>query len=135
MVGEKLLQERRHRERVGAGGLRRRGLHFRRKAQRDGKALRGCRGWACKLKPMFDREKFKRLVHYVIWRAGNRAWFGAVKLNKVLWFADTEAFAHTGEPITGANYTVRAVYVIEPACVVVKKVVFEDSVYMHAGRA
>lgn len=54
---------------------------------------------------MFDRDKFKRLVHYVIWRAGNRDWFGAVKLNKVLWFADTEAFAHTGKAITGAAYT------------------------------
>lgn len=54
---------------------------------------------------MFDRDKFKRLVHYVIWRAGNREWFGAVKLNKVLWFSDTEAFAHTGKPITGAAYT------------------------------
>ena len=52
----------------------------------------------------FDREKFKRLVHYVIWRAGKRDWFGAVKLNKVLWFSDTEAFALTGKPITGARY-------------------------------
>ena len=53
----------------------------------------------------FNREKFKRLVHYVVWRAGEREWFGAVKLNKVLWFSDTEAFAHTGSPITGATYT------------------------------
>jgi Protein of unknown function (DUF4065) len=53
---------------------------------------------------VFNREKFKRLVHYVIWKAGNRDWFGAVKLNKVLWFSDTEAFALTGEPITGARY-------------------------------
>lgn len=53
----------------------------------------------------FEREKFKTLVHYVIWRAGNRDWFGAVKLNKVLWFSDTEAFAHTGKSITGATYT------------------------------
>jgi hypothetical protein len=52
----------------------------------------------------FNREKFKRLVHYVIWKAGRRDWFGAIKLNKVLWFSDTEAFAHTGEPITGAKY-------------------------------
>jgi hypothetical protein len=52
----------------------------------------------------FKREKFKRLVHYIIWKAGKRDWFGAVKLNKVLWFSDTEAFAHTGEPITGARY-------------------------------
>jgi hypothetical protein len=53
----------------------------------------------------FERDKFKKLVHYVIWRAGKRDWFGAVKLNKVLWFADTEAFAHTGKSITGAAYT------------------------------
>lgn len=54
---------------------------------------------------VFDRDKFKQLVHYVIWKAGKRAWFGATKLNKVLWFSDTEAFAHTGKPITGATYT------------------------------
>ena len=53
----------------------------------------------------FDRDKFKRLVHYVIWRAGKRDWFGAVKLNKVLWFSDTRAFALTGKSITGATYT------------------------------
>jgi hypothetical protein len=31
--------------------------------------------------------------------------------------------------------TVRAVYVIEPAVVVVRAVVFEDSVHLYAGRA
>jgi len=52
----------------------------------------------------FERDKFKRLVHYIIWRTGNDEWFGATKLNKVLWFSDTEAFALTGKPITGATY-------------------------------
>jgi hypothetical protein len=52
----------------------------------------------------FDREKFKRLVHYVIWRAGGRDGFGAVKLNKVLWFSDARAFMLRGKPITGASY-------------------------------
>lgn len=52
-----------------------------------------------------DQEKFKRLVHYVIWRAGKRDWFGATKLNKVLWFADARAYVLTGKPITGARYT------------------------------
>lgn len=52
----------------------------------------------------FDRDKFKRLVHYVIWKAGQRPWFGAVKLNKVLWFADARAYALTGKPITGEVY-------------------------------
>jgi hypothetical protein len=52
----------------------------------------------------FDREKFKRLVHYVIWRAGGRDGFGAVKLNKILWFSDARAFMLRGKPITGASY-------------------------------
>jgi hypothetical protein len=53
---------------------------------------------------VFDRDKFKRLVHYIIWKAGKRDWFGATKLNKVLWFSDTRAYALTGAPITGATY-------------------------------
>jgi len=52
----------------------------------------------------FNKQKFKLLVHYVIWKAGKRDWFGATKLNKVLWFSDTKSFALTGEPITGAKY-------------------------------
>lgn len=52
----------------------------------------------------FDHEKFKRLVHYVIWRAGDRDGFGAVKLNKILWFSDARAYMLRGKPITGATY-------------------------------
>jgi hypothetical protein len=52
----------------------------------------------------FNREKFKGLVHYVIWRAGDRDGFGAVKLNKVLWFSDARTFMLRGRPITGAAY-------------------------------
>jgi len=52
----------------------------------------------------FDREKFKRLVHYVIWRAGDRDGFGATKLNKVLWFAEARLFVLRGRPIAGAKY-------------------------------
>lgn len=52
----------------------------------------------------FDREKFKSLVHYVIWKAGKRDWFGATKLNKVLWFAEARLFALRGSPITGETY-------------------------------
>jgi len=53
---------------------------------------------------MFDREKFKRLVHYVIAQAGSHPGFGAIKLNKVLWFADARQFMLTGQSITGARY-------------------------------
>lgn len=52
----------------------------------------------------FDWEKFKRLVHYVIWRAGDRSGFGATKLNKVLWFAEARTYMLRGTPITGAEY-------------------------------
>ncbi len=52
----------------------------------------------------FDRQKLKTLVHYVIWRAGNAPDFGAVKLNKVLWFSDARAFEAFGKLITGETY-------------------------------
>jgi hypothetical protein len=52
----------------------------------------------------FDRDKFKALVHYVIWKAGDRDGFGATKLYKVLWFSDARAFMLHREPITGEVY-------------------------------
>ena len=52
----------------------------------------------------FDREKFKTLVHYVIWKAGDRDGFGAVKLNKVLWFSEARMYMLHGVSITGATY-------------------------------
>lgn len=52
----------------------------------------------------FDRDKFKAVVHYVIWKAGSRHKFGATKLNKVLWFADARLYMLTGKSITGATY-------------------------------
>ena len=56
-------------------------------------------------RPMrFDKEKFKALVLYVIWRAGHRDGFGATKLNKVLWFADARTYLLHKKPITGATY-------------------------------
>jgi Protein of unknown function (DUF4065) len=56
-------------------------------------------------RPMrFDKEKFKILVLYVIWRAGHRDGFGSTKLNKVLWFADARAYVLHKKPITGATY-------------------------------
>lgn len=53
---------------------------------------------------MFDREKFKRLVHYVIARAGQRDGFGATKLYKVLWFAEARQYTLRGRPIADAEY-------------------------------
>jgi Protein of unknown function (DUF4065) len=53
----------------------------------------------------FDKQKFKHLVHYIIWKVGKDDWFGATKLNKVLWFVDARAYVLTGKPITGETYT------------------------------
>ena len=52
----------------------------------------------------FDRDKFKSLLHYVIWQTGDRDGFGATKLYKVLWFSDARAFMLSKEPITGETY-------------------------------
>lgn len=52
----------------------------------------------------FDREKFKNLVHYVIFSAGDRDGFGATKLYKVLWFSEARSFVLHGAPIAGAVY-------------------------------
>lgn len=52
----------------------------------------------------FDRDKFKSLLHYVVWKAGDSDGFGATKLYKVLWFSDARAFMLSKEPITGEIY-------------------------------
>lgn len=52
----------------------------------------------------FDRTKFKALVHYIIWKAGKSDWFGATKLNKVLWFSDARAHMLLKSSITGERY-------------------------------
>lgn len=52
----------------------------------------------------FDREKFKALVLYVLWRTGNHDGFGATKLNKVLWFSEARSFEALGKPISGETF-------------------------------
>ena len=54
----------------------------------------------------FDREKLKEVVLYV---AGERPpdRLGAVKLHKILYFADMLRFAAAGRPMTGAIYRKR----------------------------
>lgn len=56
----------------------------------------------------FDREKFKTLVHYICERCeDNPSRLGAVKLNKILWYAEIGRFMRTGEPLTGAAFIKR----------------------------
>jgi hypothetical protein len=57
-----------------------------------------------------DREfewrpgRFKDVVLYVAESLADDPTFGSTKLNKILYFADTDAYRELGEPITGAVY-------------------------------
>lgn len=52
----------------------------------------------------FDAQKFKELVLYVADRSLDDRYFGATKLNKLLFYADFIAYRDLGKPITGATY-------------------------------
>ncbi|HSH86813.1 MAG TPA: Panacea domain-containing protein [Methylophilus sp.] len=52
-------------------------------------------------------NKFKTLVHYICEKAEDPSLLGAVKLNKVLWYADAFNYMTTGAPITCATYVKR----------------------------
>lgn len=54
------------------------------------------------MKPEFDREKFKAVVHYLCRHAGDD--FGRIKLHKALYFADMLNFVDKNEPLTGVGY-------------------------------
>lgn len=52
----------------------------------------------------FDEAKFRELVLYIASKSKGDPRFGWVKLNKILYYSDFEAFRRLGEPITGATY-------------------------------
>ena len=52
----------------------------------------------------FDRMKFKELILFIARECEDHNYFGATKLNKILFFCDFKAFAELGNPITGAEY-------------------------------
>lgn len=58
--------------------------------------------------PKFNREKYQKLVQYMAQRFASKddpdPYFGAVKLNKLLFFCDFTAYARWFESITGATY-------------------------------
>ena len=55
-------------------------------------------------KGKFDKEKFAELVIYIADRCHAHTFFGATKLNKILFFSDFAAFRGFGTSITGADY-------------------------------
>lgn len=52
----------------------------------------------------YDPERLAELIMYVAQRSLGDTRFGSTKLNKILFFADFEAYRRTGQSITGATY-------------------------------
>lgn len=52
----------------------------------------------------FNSPKFKELLLYVAQKCADHVYFGATKLNKILFWSDFYSFGLTGKPITGATY-------------------------------
>ena len=52
----------------------------------------------------FHPKKFSELVLYIARQSENDPRFGTVKLNKILYYADFNAYRRLGNPITGADY-------------------------------
>jgi hypothetical protein len=49
-------------------------------------------------------ERFRELILYVSQKCQDAEFFGATKLNKILYWSDMEAFYSLGRPVTGAEY-------------------------------
>lgn len=52
----------------------------------------------------FDSDKFSELILYIALRSDNDKRFGAIKLNKILFYSDFNAYRLLGSSITGASY-------------------------------
>ena len=52
----------------------------------------------------FNQTKFAELVLYIACKSEKDPRFGAVKLNKLLYYADFNAYRRLGQAITGAKY-------------------------------
>jgi hypothetical protein len=50
------------------------------------------------------QERLRQLIVYVAKRCQQAPYFGAIKLNKILWRADFDSFAERGVPVTGRAY-------------------------------
>ena len=57
-----------------------------------------------KLQTEFQEEKFRELILYIAERSAGDPRFGAVKLNKILYYSDFNAYRRLGASITGATY-------------------------------
>lgn len=55
-------------------------------------------------KVRYDERKLRELILYIARRSAADPYFGRTKLNKILFFADFEAYRRLRRPITGAVY-------------------------------
>jgi Protein of unknown function (DUF4065) len=53
---------------------------------------------------MSKENRLKELVHYICSKCKDSSSLGAVKLNKILWFADSIVYKKTGQSITQCRY-------------------------------
>jgi Protein of unknown function (DUF4065) len=49
-------------------------------------------------------QRFRELIVYISEKSRNDPYFGAVKLNKILYYSDFRAFERFGVPLTGVRY-------------------------------
>lgn len=49
-------------------------------------------------------QRFRELIVYISKKCEHDPWFGAIKLNKILYYADFRAFERFGVPLTGMPY-------------------------------
>lgn len=54
--------------------------------------------------PEFDVQKFKELILHIAKKCEGDRFYGATKLNKILFYSDFLAYKLFGKPITGADY-------------------------------
>lgn len=50
------------------------------------------------------KQRFRELIIYVSKQSINDEYFGAIKLNKILYYSDFKAFERFGSPLTGLPY-------------------------------
>ena len=56
---------------------------------------------------MLDSEKYKAAVHYIIASCDDPIKLGSIKLNKILFYSDSDMFFNTGKSITNDEYIKR----------------------------
>jgi hypothetical protein len=59
---------------------------------------------AIERKQEFNKEKFKEMILCIVEKSKKDERFGAVKLNKILYYSDFIAYRNLGHSVTGATY-------------------------------